>query len=411
MSRFSAFAIVALSIATTLMFLAPVHAQDVTVIVAKKDKPAKKSAAQKNADQKPPFKGKRPAVDLAILLDTSNSMDGLISQAKSQLWNIVQQFGDAKKAGKTPLLRVSVFEYGNTGLPASEGYIRQVVQLTDDLDKVSEVLFSLQTNGGDEYCGMVIDEAIKRLDWSGQPNSYKAIFIAGNEPFTQGSVDYKQSCKAAIEHGVVVNTIHCGDYQTGIVTKWKDAADMAEGSYMNINQDRKVVHIDCPQDKIIIQLNSELNQTYLWYGDQQTREGYSTNQLAQDANAFSASGGGGFSGGRALTKASSLYRNTGRDLVDTYEEDNEILSKIEVRDLPESMQKMSDAERENHVKQMTQKRAKIKQQIGELSRQRETYLAEKRSERDSTPAEDTLGAVITAAVQSQLENSGFEVTK
>ena len=102
------------------------------------------------------------------------------------MWSIIQQFGDAKKAGKTPVLRVSVFEYGNTNLPASEGYIRQVVALTDDLDKVSEVLFALNTNGGDEYCGQVIQEAIKRLDWTAEPNSYKAIFIAGNEPFTQG---------------------------------------------------------------------------------------------------------------------------------------------------------------------------------------------------------------------------------
>jgi hypothetical protein len=72
-------------------------------------------------------------------------MDGLIGQAKSQLWNIVQQFADAKKNGMTPALRVSVFEYGNTNLPATEGYIRQVV-LTDDLDSVSQALFQLTTN-------------------------------------------------------------------------------------------------------------------------------------------------------------------------------------------------------------------------------------------------------------------------
>ena len=63
---------------------------------------------------------------------------------------------------------------------------------------------------------MVIQAAIERLDWSSEPNAYKAIFIAGNEPFTQGSVDYKEACKQAIESGVVVNTIHCGDYQSGI---------------------------------------------------------------------------------------------------------------------------------------------------------------------------------------------------
>ena len=176
-------------------------AQDVTITI----KSDEKSAVEVKKEVKPPFAGTRPAVDVAILLDTSNSMDGLIDQAKSQLWTIVQQFAKAEKAGKTPQLRVSVFEYGNSKLPASEDYIRQVVQLTDDLDSVSEALFSLKTKGGDEYCGTVIKEAVERLDWSGKANSYKAIFIAGNEPFTQGPTNYKDGCKAAIENGITVN--------------------------------------------------------------------------------------------------------------------------------------------------------------------------------------------------------------
>jgi hypothetical protein len=189
------------------------------------------SVAKSNATaieiNKAPFHGRRPAVDVAILLDTSNSMDGLIDQAKNQLWTIVQQFAKAKKNGKTPVLRVALFEFGNTGLPASEGYIRQVVPLTDDLDKLSESLFALRTNGGDEYCGQVINEAVKRLDWSKEPNGYKAIFIAGNEPFTQGTVDYRKSCKRAIERGIVVNTIHCGNSQEGIKDHWQNGPQLA----------------------------------------------------------------------------------------------------------------------------------------------------------------------------------------
>jgi len=206
--------------------------------------------------QKLPVDGIRPAVDIAILLDTSNSMDGLIDQAKTQLWTIVQQFAKAKKHGQTPELRVALFEYGNSNLPASEGYIRQVVPLTDNLDKLSESLFGLTTCGGDEYCGQVIREAVKRLDWSKEPNGYKAIFIAGNEPFTQGEVDYHKSCKQAIEKGIVVNTIHCGTRQEGIQGGWQNGAQLAEGEFLNIDQDRATVEIDCPQDKVIIKLNA-----------------------------------------------------------------------------------------------------------------------------------------------------------
>lgn len=261
-------------------------AQDATITVTKNGN------VQDDKQNQPPIQGQRASVDVAIFLDTSNSMDGLIQQAKSQLWNIVTEFSKAEKQGKTPILRVSVFEFGNTNLPASEGYIRQVVGLTDNLDKVSEALFGLTTRGGDEYCGKVIDEALTRLGWSEEPNAYKAIFIAGNEPFTQGDVDYRNACKRAIESGVVVNTIHCGNYQQGVSGKWKDGADLAEGKYLNIDQDRKVVHIKCPQDKIIIELNSELNKTYLWFGQKDVREGLEANQKTQDSNAASL---GGFS--------------------------------------------------------------------------------------------------------------------
>ncbi len=379
-----------------------VVAKDVTITITKKEN---------DKETKPPFSGTRPTVDVAILLDTSNSMDGLISQAKSQLWSIVQQFAKAKKEGKTPSLRVSVFEYGNTNLPAREGYIRQVVQLTDDMDKVSEVLFALKTNGGDEYCGQVISQAIKRLDWSSEPNGYKAIFIAGNEPFTQGSVNYTESCKAAIENGIVINTIHCGDYQTGVNTHWKDGADLAEGTYLNIDQDRKVVHIECPQDKIIIKLNGELNKTYLWYGSADTRKSYSENQIAQDRNALSASGPGGFGKGRGATKASSLYRNAGRDLVDTFEEDGQILSKLKKAQLPNKMQAMSASERKLHVEKMAKTRAEIKKQIGQLSVEREAFAAQKRKEIASEAGGDTFGDVIGAAVRQQLQKSGFDLQK
>ncbi|MDF1788917.1 MAG: hypothetical protein P1U82_23855, partial [Verrucomicrobiales bacterium] len=42
----------------------------------------------------------QPKVQLALLLDTSNSMDGLIEQAKTQLWKVVNTFIGAKQNGQ-----------------------------------------------------------------------------------------------------------------------------------------------------------------------------------------------------------------------------------------------------------------------------------------------------------------------
>ena len=337
---------------------------------------------------KTPFQGQRAAVDVALLLDTSNSMDGLISQAKNQLWTIVQQFARAERAGQTPLLRVALFEYGNSGLPASEGYIRQVVQLTDDLDELSEALFALRTNGGDEYCGQVIDEALTRLDWTGEPNSYKAIFIAGNEPFTQGSVEYQKSCRRAIGEGVIVNTIHCGDYHTGVRGKWKDGAEIAEGEYFNINQDEKQVHIDCPQDKIILELNTELNKTYLWFGPKQHRSKWGSRQLAQDANAAGEAAATAVN--RAVAKASPAYGNAGRDLVDGAQQDVALLGKLSDDELPDKMQSMDQAERQAYLEMMSAKRQALQKKIAKLNVERNAYRTQKLAEMADTAAERRL---------------------
>lgn len=371
------------------------------VISVEKDKPTVKEAT------KPPFTGKRASVDVAILLDTSNSMDGLINQAKSQLWTIVQQFAKAKKDGQTPVLRVALFEYGNTKLPASEGYIRQVVPLGDDLDKLSEALFGLSTSGGDEYCGQVIQEAVKRLDWSKEPNGYKAIFIAGNEPFSQGSVDYHDACKKAIEKGIVVNTIHCGSSQEGIAGGWKDGAKLAEGEFFNIDQDRTVVQIDCPQDKIIIKLNAELNSTYLWYGAADEQKSFAANQVAQDENA--AALGTSVASSRAVAKSDYAYRNVNRDLIDTLSEDRDILKKVKTEELPKELQQLKPEERDNYVRKMAERRTELQKQINQLATEREKYLAKERGRLAGDAGKATFGDATVNVIRGQLVNAGFAI--
>jgi tRNA U34 5-methylaminomethyl-2-thiouridine-forming methyltransferase MnmC len=388
----------AIALATPFLFLFPstIANGQVTVVI--------KSGPDTNVTQRP-FQGSRAAVDVALLLDTSNSMDGLISQAKNQLWTIVQEFAAAQRSGQTPLLRVALFEYGNTGLPASEGYIRQVVQLTDDLDELSEALFGLRTNGGDEYCGQVIDEALKRLDWAHEPNSYKAIFIAGNEPFTQGSVDYRQACRSAIEHGVIVNTIHCGNYESGIGGKWKNGADLAEGEYFNIDQDEKLIHIDCPQDKIILRLNAELNKTYLWFGGREERARRGARQIAQDANAASEAPSTAVN--RVVAKAGSAYNHASRDLVDGVRENRQLLSAISNEQLPEAMQSMDLTERQAYLEKMSAQRQTLQQQIAKLNTQRNAYIAKQRAMSADAHNPATLGDVMAGAVRKQLVNAGF----
>ena len=49
-------------------------------------------------------------IKIALLLDTSNSMDGLISQAKTQLWRIVNELALAKCDNEKPDLEIALYE-------------------------------------------------------------------------------------------------------------------------------------------------------------------------------------------------------------------------------------------------------------------------------------------------------------
>ena len=351
-----------------------------------------------------PVPAEETVIQLAILLDTSSSMSGLIEQAKTQLWSIVNQFISAKQMGKTPVVQVALYEYGKSSLSKKQNWIRQIQPLTRDLDKISQELFKLKTNGGDEFCGAVIAKAIESLDWSASSDVYKAIFIAGNEPFTQGPISPEVACKAAITKGVIVNTIHCGDEQAGIIGGWKQGALLADGSYMIINQNQALAHIDAPQDDTIVELNKKLNDTYVTYG--RKGEEAKMNQIAQDSNASGIAKGNLAS--RARTKASSNYYNASWDIVDKAKEKDFKWSDIKKEELPEELKKLSTEELKAHVAKKTAERAEVQKKLLKLTEERESYVAEKRKEMGG---DESLGKAVVDAVKKQAATKGVTFGK
>ncbi len=352
-----------------------------------------------------PSDGPAPKVQIALLLDTSNSMDGLIDQAKSQLWKIVNTLNGAKREGRVPFVEVALFEYGNNGLHVGNHWIRQVEPLTRDLDEINRELFAFRTNGGDEYCGAVIQRALSDLSWDPSPTTYKVIFIAGNEPFSQGPVAPRQACREAMSKGIVVNTIHCGNRDEGIAGAWHDGPALASGEFLSIDQDKAVAHIDAPQDKEIATLGIELNKTYLGYG--KGWQAACANQQAADAGAV-ANEKQGAATQRALTKSTANYFNGHWDLVDACRAGTVKVGEVDAAELPEAMKQMTHSEREAHVARMTAERAAIQARIQELSRQRDAFVAAAAEKAAGSKGEKTLDQVIAAAVKAQAEARGYE---
>ncbi|HWV68127.1 vWA domain-containing protein [Chitinophaga sp.] len=343
-------------------------------------------------------------IQVAILLDTSNSMDGLIDQAKSRLWNIINTLTTLKYKGKTPVIEIALYEYGNDGLSPESGYIRQVAPLTTDLDLISEKLFSLRTNGGSEYCGAVINSAVKSLEWGHDEADMKLIYIAGNEPFDQGRVNYSTAAGQALSKSIFINTIYCGDKQEGIATHWKDGADKGQGQYFNIDSDRKVDFIETPYDKRIEAYNERINKTYIAYGAH--GESKKNNQVIQDKNARDISSANSVE--RYVSKSKSVYKNDSWDLVDRAKQDPAVLKSISKSELPKELREKSAAELQTLVAAKSKERDSIQKEIAVLGKQRQKYIDEAMKKSNKT---DDLGAAINRSIIQVAATKGYTAEK
>jgi von Willebrand factor type A domain len=341
---------------------------------------------------------KRP-IDLAICLDISGSMDGLIDAARQNLWSVVNDLATLQPA---PTLRVALLTYGCSAHPAESGFVVVETDFTTDLDLVSQKLFALKTNGGDEYVARVVQKAVDGLTWSNDRGALQLMFVAGNEPATQDpQLDVAVAAKAAISRGVVVNTIFCGDPTQGIDTGWAEVAKLADGKYAAIQQDQSVA-IVTPFDAQLVELSTAMNVTYLPYGAQ--REVWAANQVAQDSNASVLNIGAAAQ--RCQTKASGLYDNRQWDLVDACEDPKFELDKVKKEELPEALRKLTPVELRAAIAAQKTKRAEIKQKVDAVGKQRDAFLQEE-IKKLGAAGDQRFERAVLESVRQQAEARGF----
>ncbi len=338
-----------------------------------------------------------PKIQVAILLDVSNSMDGLIDQAKDQLWNMVNVMGKAQCLNGThPAIEIALYEYGRSNGDVAHGYVKKITDFTTDLDELSKKLFSLTTNGGDEYCGRVIFTALHELKWDPSPLSYKTIFIAGNEDFLQGNLKYTIACTAAKNKGVIINTIYCGEKLQGIQEHWNLGAECGSGSFTNIDQQLKIENIPTPYDTILLSLNKSLNNTYVYYGA--AGAGKYADQASVDEMNYQKNKSTAVK--RVEVKGKKeLYTNTQWDLVDAETASPGTIKKVDVKTLPKNLQNKSKEELERYVKNQKVNREALQKKIGTVSKQRNDFIANEKLK--SNKNQPTLETAIESAIKMQ----------
>lgn len=366
--------------------------------------PAVQRTVVQNVDKPSEIKIKENKIQVALLLDTSNSMDGLIDQAKSRLWNIVNTLTTLKYNGKAPQVEIALYEYGNDGL-RDENYIRQITPLTQDLDLVSEKLFALRTNGGSEYCGAVIRDASMNLKWDDNNQSMKLIYIAGNEPFDQGKISYKEVIPTAKRKNIYTNTIFCGSRDEGIQTFWQNGASLGEGKYFNIDSDQKVIYIETPYDVRISECNAKLNDTYIYYGSHGSE--FKAKQMLQDKNAEVQSVSNAVERTVAKSKKNA-YKNDHWDLVDRAEKDVNFMSDVKAEELPAELKGKSKEEIKKAVAEKSAEREKIQKEIEVLSKKRQDFIDAEMKKRGNFEADD-LGKAIERSVLELAKKNGYSL--
>jgi hypothetical protein len=370
--------------------------------------------ATKKDDIAPDMAALRPSsdgqahIDVVFAIDCSGSMGPVIETAKKKVWTIVNEIAKARPA---PVLRIGLIGYGDADR------VFRSFPLSDDLDTVYGNLMTFKDEGwSDEYVGLAVHKAVTEMNWSQAMNiDLKVIYVLGNETARQGpkEFDYGVTAPQAAAKNIIVNAIYCNARRGNInnmmnnapgvaprnskssppapqqqqavtrsaaastpldgeVMTWMEMALLGKGKFLEIAGDGGAITIPTPYDKVMIALNTALNDTYIPYGARGPAG--KANQLAQDSNA-TAVGGMANAATRVQAKGGGLYNNRGWDLVDASREKDFDWSKVRDEDLPVELRGKSAEERKQLVEQHAQKRAALQAQLGALGRKRDEYTA------------------------------------
>ena len=302
-------------------------------------------------------------VQIALILDTSSSMDGLVEQARAQLWEMVADMQVDDQDGER-VVAVALYQYGNNRLSKSEGFVEMLSPLTTELDQVSVKLHELRTSGGKEYAPLAIQRAVQELEWIEDDSVERIIVIAGNEGFQQGPVSSQIAFSVAKSKAIAVLPIFCansGATKTAVGT-WRNAASIAGTNFDTIDPDQKVAQVDSPYDAEILEKYRQLEETKVY-------------APGMEASAYSGRAEGYAGGTAAIDRAVVQSRqSSSEDLVAAYGKGKLEIKDLPAESLPGELQDLSLEEKTRLLNERQAKRSALKKEISELNSQRQLHI-------------------------------------
>ena len=182
-------------------------------------------------------------IQVVLLLDASGSMQELFKAAANSMDQVLNVLSNAKLNGKKTKVNVGIVIYGQAD---KNGAPIKLSPFTTQVRKMRHRLEEVACDGANEECGAAIAFAVNNFPWNrrDRDDMLKVIFIAGNESFDQGNVDYRNAIAEANAQHIIVNTIHCGDPDT----EWEEAAALGNGIGLTLDMDHASAKEVSPED-------------------------------------------------------------------------------------------------------------------------------------------------------------------
>ncbi len=324
--------------------------------------------------------------EIAFCLDSTGSMSGLIGTAKEKIWDIVS---DLAQDGDIDTLKVGMVFYRDRG----DDFVTKQIAMTTDLDEAyTELLAMNAAGGGDspESVNQGLHEAITKMQWSTDKNTYRTIFVVGDCPphmDYQDDVKYTESCKLAAKKGITINTIKLGNSCTEAIAHFKNMASCTNGEYLRLDQNAQDYVIATPYDDDINRLSRNIDDTRMYYGTASERS-FNYSKKAKSMAVYD-SGSSTANSARAEYKQSKAGQNVlygNKELISDYENGDLKLEDIKEDELPDILKGKSLEEKEAIVKNIAQKRKADNEKLIELLKKKRTYIEQKASEGNGKPS-------------------------
>lgn len=346
-----------------------------------------------------------PAVEVAFVLDTTGSMSGLIQAAKEKIWAIANTVA---LADPTPDIKLGLVGYRDRG----DEYITKVMDLTVDLDAVYAELMQFNAGGGGdtpESVNQAVHEAVTKLSWSTDDDTYRVIFLVGDAPphmDYEQDVLYEDTCKKAAGAAIYINTIQCGGID-GTERFWRDIAAKAEGRYFRVEQSGGAILAETPFDEELGELSDELDATRVYFGSA-AEQAEMMGRARESARVMAAAPAPAKASRAAFNVKDSGARNFAgkKELVSQLAAGEVTLDDIGAEEMPDEMKGMSSKERKAYLEKKTKEREKLQKQIEKLSEKRQAYLKKQAGDK-ALDSENALDACLYECIKTQGAKRGL----